>query len=1163
MKKVTITSDTVKPLQPSYVNDVDVVLNNKTFQSKEGIELTINESLSSPQDSVLSNYSALTLTNKQSLDSIGYIKTNKTSNYPEKFTTYLAGNIIDTARGIESNTIFIAVSADALGESQSLVTQSTLLSNPVSLSGNNENYYDIELIDENTCNISHFDNYKTMYLTYNNVNDLLFFNTATGSNTTFNYLLDREYEYIVLYKPDASNGPAVIKYVPTSNGLNILKGVAPTKNAPLPETHTPLKIRIRPSQNKHITLVNDWISYDSTSIYEDNLNIDPSKSYSNIKNNYLINSEYESTSGITLPYNFTPLKNQLTGEHNQSRYNPFLQNIPVDLRDYEKIFTGISQIEGDDKISLGYQTWTKGLTFKPGKVTLFHLPQDIYPYNRITLEDSGLIESGAIAGDTPLRSDKIFKKKSNYKSSSNYGDPSGEDRGTFLCSWLMTRPSLSSTMWVDRYFDASRLSYFQAITAPTNNTYVSEFENTYDAAVSSSDVNLDTSAVFDYTPSELTLEPGSLYAYHRIGDSDSDNIINSIPGLVQQGLHTYTDSAGNTIIPTEINNTKEYSFNRDNLGTTTVPVDNNRGSNFTISYDMYSDDWSKPFGYEILGNYNTTGGFGIFNKMAVTPFMIIPDVDNTYIFNSDFKLLGTIPVSGLKIGWSDTLDKFYIVQYDKLLAYDFKGNKLDEISSDFTDEIKDIHITRDNPIGNIVTSSRGNDLNYYNYRTGKKFKQYRGMSTAPSENDEMLVSNVSSGSLQFISSRSNTVDIYGKAHFLPYHGTHSAATLDIDTSLLYTSITSNNIINAVRSDIYGDLWFLHDDYTHITKTTNQREVLFTKPISSISPVLSSISSADHKHMDFIREFSDTGLDEYFILLNQNFTSTLSSDTTCYYFNMSGFYIKSNKVEANIIRGLASIYSYGNYWATDGKGLHDLDSVNNYDFLKTYYHSETYSNSLKFKTKLINPVDKTDYDIIEFNIDVHDFSPGKNNFTYVCDNTTSTYTLYVNSIIYDTINLTNEATDGTGVPTVENKYRFDNTINRSFMIGSAPYYDGIPLQTGLFQSNYYLGNNFKLSNINIINDNLNYFDSKYLYRATKHIESLEWNIPAGSRNYIDVIDRFYKHRLPGFKSNNYNVHTITSTITSGSIISAYEYNIKNNIKSYTPINKDVLKSTWIY
>ena len=84
-----------------------------------------------------------------------------------------------------------------------------------------------------------------------------------------------------------------------------------------------------------------------------------------------------------------------------------------------------------------------------------------------------------------------------------------------------------------------------------------------------------------------------------------------------------------------------YAFNGDSRASTKPAADINDNGSFTVSFDIHSNDWSKPIGNQLFGNY-TTDGFGVFNKQAVTPFIILQDTLHTYILNSEFKLLNTI-----------------------------------------------------------------------------------------------------------------------------------------------------------------------------------------------------------------------------------------------------------------------------------------------------------------------------------------------------------------------------------------------------------------------------------------------------------------------------------------------------------------------------------------
>jgi hypothetical protein len=83
---------------------------------------------------------------------------------------------------------------------------------------------------------------------------------------------------------------------------------------------------------------------------------------------------------------------------------------------------------------------------------------------------------------------------------------------------------------------------------------------------------------------------------------------------------------------------------------------------FTIIFDLHSSDWSKPFGYQLLGNY-TTDGFGIFNTNKVTPTLFINSNSAIEITNLNFEQLDTLEMSASAnaIIRLDDLSFYYII----------------------------------------------------------------------------------------------------------------------------------------------------------------------------------------------------------------------------------------------------------------------------------------------------------------------------------------------------------------------------------------------------------------------------------------------------------------------------------------------------------------------
>jgi len=148
--------------------------------------------------------------------------------------------------------------------------------------------------------------------------------------------------------------------------------------------------------------------------------------------------------------------------------------------------------------------------------------------------------------------------------------------------------------------------------------------------------------------------------------------------------------------------------------------------------------------------------------------------------------------------------------------------------------------------------------------------------------------------------------------------------------------------------------------------------------------------------------------------------------------------------------------------------------------------------------------------------------------------------------------------------VDNKYRFSDIVSKSLTVGTSPFFEGSYLSDALAQPGYYNGFNFNLKLFNIFNRSIGVFDVYNLYKQNRNILDLEWVIPGGKRGYIETIDRFNKHRLPGHKTNFYETTTHTaSSLSAGDLIEGYEKHTSEALKEFAPINNKQIKSTWFY
>lgn len=73
--------------------------------------------------------------------------------------------------------------------------------------------------------------------------------------------------------------------------------------------------------------------------------------------------------------------------------------------------------------------------------------------------------------------------------------------------------------------------------------------------------------------------------------------------------------------------------------------------------------------------------------------------------------------------------------------------------------------------------------------------------------------------------------------------------------------------------------------------------------------------------------------------------------------------------------------------------------------------------------------------------------------------------------------------------------------------------------------------------------------------------LTWAAPAGTRYYIEQVERFFLHRLPGAKSAKFNIKIKNSNITDPGIRSIIEKNIIASLSKTTPVYTQLNQIIW--
>ena len=299
----------------------------------------------------------------------------------------------------------------------------------------------------------------------------------------------------------------------------------------------------------------------------------------------------------------------------------------VKFREYDRIFTGSNQDTGYVNPILGYTGDTVLQVFPTDSTTYFHYP--ITAPSGLLIESS-LISDGAVCGQFPYASDKIWKKMANYSSTSIWGNamPIGKQTGVWLCSWLSGNISDPDVVpvWKDRWYNPGYIDAQTAMFVPTPQSGI----------------------ILDID-SEMTFEGGSYYKYFHVGNEHNNTIVTSLTANSALKLHL-DDWAKNTIDMSGYNNTTTIeNYTEDCVSFAGVnvverPDDdclNLNGINqyaqvlfnnsyvltgdMTCSFWAYAQDWSNIQGTSLVSKDHRGGWVVKYNNGFSTPFIVASD----------------------------------------------------------------------------------------------------------------------------------------------------------------------------------------------------------------------------------------------------------------------------------------------------------------------------------------------------------------------------------------------------------------------------------------------------------------------------------------------------------------------------------------------------------
>jgi hypothetical protein len=935
----------------------------------------------------------------------------------------------------------------------------------------------------------------------------------------------------------------------------------------------------------------------------------------------------------------------------------------VKLREYERIYTGTNQETGYENPILNFVSNTTLQVLPTDKTTYFH-----YPITAPSglLIDSDLFNCGAIAGNVPYNSDKIWKKMANYKSTSIWGtsQPIGKQTGVWLCSWLSgCQLTLSGTsgyidspkpVWKDRWYNPGYID-------PTTSMMIA---------------NAPSSVIVDID-SEMTFDGGCLYKYYHIGSNKNQLIVNDLSANnalklhLEDWLENTTDSSiyNNTVI---LNNYTADMISYKGVNDYDRPEDSCislngidqdcqvlNSSSYQLSGNMsysiwaHAKDWDNVQGNHIISK-NFRGGWDLkYSNGFFTPVLTVLDRNNgnAGFFNSDASILDskTLPGTSVPVAalvddnlFTWVLDNGVYDDHKHLYKIDYNGDIRDVIEFPSTANLADVTIDGNNNLW-VLESNTGNVSgfnetgDYIGRKNGIVMKVYDGFTLTSPESSFLFAHLRNNVRLAWDSyGRESAYDPIVPGIYSNLINTKWYAELEIPTTGTYEFkfVGDDYIEIHVGNTVLSSNWYDYEVLSSVSLQagtsslfiqhtqgigTNFLSLMWKKPAdvgfeyltNYIYPSGSGITNIDSDLSNTIvgssrKTFIDNNNTTWFTNSNavwnwDNYFEPIYQSNT----NISD--IKCDK-DNNlwILQGANEFYKYsttenvvllsGTVGTSTQLSGRSINFTNEFidgeykDFVwflqeaeQNLYKFDTEGNQIKRVSLVpydINPYTLGDftgyqkhrkYDYLRYNkipqlkaeIQLNE-SPYISNrytlsvpttaisnndwhmFTFTCSPLVSTeLCLYVDGIIRDhiLINTPNYI-----------YYEYENALRLGTNTGKTN-----PLAKELDLTQMYFKG--KLDDLRIYDRVLNNSDIRYIYLNKFDYHDLKWNMPTGNQSYLEEIERFFKFKLPGAKSQYYNIRLIGLQITDENTRTMIEDIIKNTIKKIAPAYAELYKIVW--
>jgi hypothetical protein len=815
----------------------------------------------------------------------------------------------------------------------------------------------------------------------------------------------------------------------------------------------------------------------------------------------------------------------------------------IKQREYYKIFTGTNQEGGYDKIHLGYEAETTEINFNRDQTTFFHMP---FFASSQSIAESTLIADGAVPGPIPALADRVFKKLGNYGNTTPWGTASERSDGTWLCSWLYALSS-EPPVWKDRYYNPGRLAYWEALAGEANFTdYIKNEELYYDI------------------DSTLTFEPGVLYQYFHQGESTALDVIKTFAGEDKTRLKLDIEDWScacpddpepvdksiydNKVIVSNFKNDwvvslfdpgfldrSSLSFNNTDFIDAKVIFNQsyNLEDEFTLSFWVYSPDWTQATSTQLVGNLRK-GGYGIFyNNLYYNPYFVIPENTYGHLFYCNQE----------SVVYTDKNTQSILGVPSSPVSNNINSNA-EVISVDALSG----RVIKYNHIGDVLTFSKdlsGNGLNVNGVPKLSILDGYDNLtvittlSTYTFNKDLLLTSfnNIPYGYKEQVAYDQSGVLIRELSCLDVKFDNYNQKWVIKDDGNLYcnnvllTSVPTNGTGSNIAVDPNNDIWFLAN-YNKIYKiNTIDKNLKDTYEVGVLT------DQPDEKNISFIKAYSRSSNSfTWYSVLYHDFEKTL------YFVTLDG------KVFNDIFlpQNLNTLDP-----ATQNQNVDALTFTGKGDFTgyeqKRIFNKILYNNNPQLQLKVAVKSPNRSLPNTTYTLSV----PAQ----YLADKAwhlvtgtfkNHTLKLFVDNYLRDSIKLSGN---------LDLNYEFKNDLFIGSPCGKTDNLNKEINSTSVIWNGY-------IDTVRVYDYAVEAKFILFFVREKILATDITWNIPTAALQYVEVIERFFKHKMPGSKSVFFKIKLSGTSITDTALRKRIEEDIKVAVLQLKPAYAELLKVEWM-